>query len=263
MAYRDDDMTYAVEEYARTHPEGKLFWTDIVDWIHEKENIENDRRLADLVGIRDYQFFRKVIRKGKETYRECKKRFDEINEARVYANCSKIPRLMSAVPEEFLVLPFSQQREAIIEMQEEYSKQTKEFGDYKAKYNKTRIDEAYIARIEQRVENVELVIQRALKKSSKQLDSIMKVLNEREARLEMEQKGITVDGIDRNKIIDILEDQSKKLYSIKDDIAKYRKVKKGEQQKENINKKEEQTEIKEKKISWVGFNESLLEDDDD
>ena len=110
---------------------------------------------------------------------------------------------------------------------------------------------------------MELVIQRAIEKSSKQLDRITKALNEREARLEMEQKGITVDGIDRNKILNILEDQSKKLYSIKDDIAKYRKVKKGEQQKENINKKEEQTEIKEKKISWDGFNESLLEDDDD
>lgn len=264
MAYRDDDMTYAVEEYARAHPEGKLFWTEIIEWIHEKENIEKDRRLKSLVGVRDYQFFRKVKRNGKETYRECKNRFDEINEVRAYMSVSRIPRLMSAVPEEFLVLPFSQQREAIIEMQEEYGKQTKELGDYKARYNKTKIDEAYIERIEQRVESVELVIQRAIEKSSKQLEHIMKVLNEREARLEMEQKGITVDGIDRNKILDILEDQNNKLYSIKDDIEKYRKMKKDEQQKRNVNKKEaEQTENKGKKVSWLSFNNSLLEDNDD
>ncbi|MGN0315684.1 MAG: hypothetical protein ACI4EG_12980 [Fusicatenibacter sp.] len=266
MAFKDEDMTYAVVEYARTHPSGKLVWKSIVEWIHEKKTRDKDSRLESLVGIKDYQFYRPVKRKGKRgksvsTYRDCKIRFDMINEGRAYVSDTRMPKLMSAAPEEFLALPYAKQREAIVEMQNMCRKLYADLGEADARAQRNRIDEEYINGIEQRIENIDIVIQKNLQKYSRQLNYIMRVLNEREAREEMEQYGITAEGIDRNRIMDILEDQGRKLYSIKDDVNRFRKL-----CMENVNDEKGGVEIPKKNgnvISWSSFNESLLDDDEE
>lgn len=264
MAFHDDDMTYAVLEYARIHPDGKLVWKDIATWINGEDTRKTDPRLESLVGIRDYHFYRPVKRKNKKgesesTYRECKFQFDKINAVRTYAADVKIPNLLNAAPEKFLSMPISKQREAIIEMQQMCKKLYKDIAKADAKSYEMRIEEQYVKDLEKRVENLDVLLRRELEKRSKQLTYIMKRLNEVEAKAEMERYGITAEGIKRIPFVEALETQHGEALSIKVALKKYRN-------RGNVQTKggiEDSKTVNGKVISWTDFNDSLFDDDEE
>lgn len=269
--YQDDDMTYAVVVYAEEHPAGKLQWKAIVEWIHKQETQDKYTRLNFLLGIRDYQFYRKVKRKNDKggvisTYRECKIRFDQINELREYISKTQLPDIVSVTPEKFLALTYSQQRSAIIQLQENYMELQERLGEAEAKAQHGRVQLEYIHKIERRIEDVDNAVKKVMEKYSRQLNHIIRCLNETEMRKEMQQFGITAEGIDRNRIMDFLEDQQRKLYSIKNDLNAYKLLEykaygnnegKGEKGALEI------VEGKKNGLAWNEFNAALFDDDEE
>lgn len=256
MAYKDDDMTYAVVKYAEEHPEKKLTWTAIVDWIHEVGSDE-DFRLAGLAGIREYQFRRPVTRNGKKTYRECKKRFDEINQLREEMKQTKLPNLFRMNPGKFVSLPYSEQITAIQDMQDLYQELQKEKGIALQKVRSCQQDIKYVTELGERVSELEENVQKTVKRVNDQVAHIIRLLNDIEVISLLKEYQIPMDTLDHVKIQDFLEKDLTRIHDIGGEINAYLKTKNTE--KGETAAVEQDSEVQ----YWNRKNAELFEDDDE
>lgn len=258
--YRDDDMTYAVIRYAEYYPSGKMAWKDISEWVNMEENQKADPVLRRLRGIHDYQFYRPVKRNGKKTYRECKQRFDEICEMRQFISETNLPTLVTMNLGQFLALESSRQMKALVDMQDTYKEVLKRLGIAEAQAADKKTTEKYIKDISRRIEDLEERIDKTIRKSEQQIRYMMRKINETAVGLEVEKYGITAEGINRARIMDILEKEHDTIGSIKRDLEAYRRFKKeeeGETAAEPEKREEKKTE------SWKVFSAALFEDNEE
>lgn len=223
MAYNKDDMTYAVVKFAEEHPEIKLTWTAIVDWIHDG-GADNDFRLARLMGVKDYHFYRPRKVDGKETYLECKIRFDEINQLRDEIRKAKLPDFLSVKPEQFVLLPYSEQIKAVLELQKAYKELRAKLGIEREKDRKNKEDLNYVLDLGNRVETLEESVQKTVKRTEEQMAHIMRLLNETQVIGLLEEYQIPLDTPDHVKIMDFLDDDLARIHDIRVEIDSFVRI---------------------------------------
>lgn len=223
MAYKDDDKTMAVIKFAEEHPEGKLKWCDIREWLQNEETIKTQPFAKRLIGIHEYQFSRPIVRNGKKREQECKLRFDEINEMRKEISKTPLPLLITIHPEKFFQLSYSQQMEAIREAQESYLTIQKSIMDSDQIVRSRQIEQKDYIKLQEKVNMLDEILKNTITRTKKQMDHMMKLLNEASVIRVLEQYEIPMDSINVVKVMDELNDCQIKIYKIQDELNTYRK----------------------------------------
>lgn len=221
MRYEDNDMTYAVIKYADDHQQITLRWNDITAWVNDPDTWEKYPVVARLQGIRDYQFYRPIKVKGKQAYRECKRRFDEINAVR--KTLEPLPDMISMSPNQFLQLPYSTRVEAILDVQVKYAKLRQDLGSAEMKARSEKVELQWAEQQETRISQLEEEIQTTVKRCNDRYAYIVQQINNELVRQTLEKYDIPMDEPNHVAIIDELKSENRKLFSIRRELEAYRK----------------------------------------
>lgn len=244
MAYKDSDKTMAVIKFAEEHPDGKLKFCDLAEWVNKEETWEKYPFTKRLIGIHDYQFSRPKKEKGKEYKQECTIRFDEINAMREAMAKEKLPLLITTRPEKFFELSYYQQTEAIHEAKESYLKLQKTAAENDQTARSNQVYKKEIERLSESVEELMTEVRKTISKITEQMADITDSLNQAEVIRIMEEYEIPMDSINIVKVVDELESKFKKAYSIQNEIKTFK-------EKQNKGQKEggATAEVKHKEMS--------------
>ncbi len=230
MGYRDDDKTMAVIKFAEEHPDGKLKFCDLAEWVNKEETWEKYPFTKRLMGIHDYQFSRKKSKDGKEYEQECTLRLLEINAMRKEIAKAKLPLLITARPEKFFELSYYQQTEAIREAQESYMKMQKEIAVNDQADRTNQVYKKQFEKLSASVEELATEIRKTISRAKEQLSDLTKSLNQAEVIRIMEEYEIPRDSINIVKVVDDLESKFTKAYDIKTEIVAFQKRQNNDQE---------------------------------
>lgn len=223
MAYRNDDKTMAVVKFAEEHPEGKLKFCDIAEWVNREETWEKYPFTKRLIGISDYQFSRAKTKNGRTYEQECKLRFDEINAMRKEIAKAKLPLLITVRPEKFFELSYYQQTEAIREAQESYLKMQKEVAANDQIARSNQVYKKHVETLSTTVEELATEVRKTISHTKEQMARITESLNQAEVIRIMEEYEIPMDSINIVKVVDDLENKFEKAYDIRNEIVAFQK----------------------------------------
>lgn len=250
MRYNNDDMTYAVVKYADDHLHTVLQWNAITEWVNDPDTWKKYPAVARLQGIRDYQFYRPIKVNGHSTYRECKRRFDEINDVR--RAVEPLPDIISMTPNQFLQLPHSTQIEAILDIQGKYTKLRQDVGTAEMHARSEKVEAQWAEQQEERISMLEQTIQKTITKCKDQYAYIVQQVNDARVKQELEKYDIPMDEPNFVAIIDELESENRQLFSIQRELEAYRR--------RNIESNEGGENVSQEEITHTIDNKKMLAD---
>ncbi len=215
--FNENLLLEAVVAYSDIY-KGDIKATELAKWAREN--------IVGLEEVKYYHFTRPIQEKNprtgkvKEKEKLCKKRIDEINQARSVAKYKTNPILSSCNIDNFFELPIPAQRNVIVETRQKINELYKSKAYYQKQFNVFKAENEELKR---EVEELVPFVKKYKKKQlelEKQVKHLMTVMNEEQMKEALAEIGIT-DNKFKRSVFNNSKDMTDFTDGIDDIINKY------------------------------------------